>query len=291
MKIQPLNFDEAPPQPLPRCSCVAAKPIAKSRFKRLLERPFSSVLKAPSPEKHTNNCNRDFADEFEPSTVCLTKMVHNFIEGNNEKQQQKCGINRCSNCFKGNCSESSDDDEDSYKSSVTDACDVLKSLVPCSSVSERNLLADISRLVERNKTCKLKDGICKKNISDGLIALGYNASICKSKCGKPPISPPEHEYIDVMIDGERLIAETDFRSEFEIARSTKAFKQVLQMLPVVFVGKVDRLEKIIDTVSSAIKQTLMKKGMSFPPWRKACYMKAKWLPPFTRLNPSPFPFM
>lgn len=90
--------------------------------------------------------------------------------------------------------------------------------------------------------------------------------------------------MDVIIEGKRLIIDVDFRSEFEIARSTKAYRSVLQMLPVIFVGKEGRLEKIIDIVSEAAKQSLKKKGLYFPPWRKAEYVKSKWLSPPIRSN-------
>ncbi|KAM2593142.1 hypothetical protein TB1_042336 [Malus domestica] len=89
--------------------------------------------------------------EFESSSVCL-KMVQNFIEESNEKQPPpKCGRNRC-NCFHGNSNDSSDDELDifgggfgdsiSSGSFSCDASDIRKSLIPCVSVSERNLLAD-----------------------------------------------------------------------------------------------------------------------------------------------------
>lgn len=93
-------------------------------------------------------------------------------------------------------------------------------------------------------------------------------------------------------DDERLIVDIDFRSEFEIARSTKTYNAILQTLPVIFVGKADRLQKIICLVSEAAKQSLRKKGMPFPPWRKADYVKSKWLSPYTRtppVTPSPSP--
>ncbi|KAI4304027.1 hypothetical protein MLD38_039591 [Melastoma candidum] len=78
----------------------------------------------------------------------------------------------------------------------------------------------------------------------------------------------------------------DFRSEFEIARSTSTYKAVLQSLPFVFVGKADRLGQIVAIVSEAARQSLKKKGMHFPPWRKAEYMKAKWLSPYARTTQS-----
>lgn len=61
--------------------------------------------------------------------------------------------------------------------------------MPCVSISERNLLADTAKIVEKNKICKRKDDICRKIVSDGLLALGYDASICKSRWDKSPSYP------------------------------------------------------------------------------------------------------
>lgn len=292
MKIQPIDSHslEEPTRFEP------AKPVAKSRLKRLFERQFlrnsSPAEKVEEPvyvNKEVSN-GGSAAAEFEPSSVCLAKMVQNFIEENNEKQSGgaiKCGRNRC-NCFNGTCNESSEDELDSYYgdsnlASSAEACEILKSLVPCASVSERNLLADTAKIVEKNKICKRKDDVCRKIVTDGLLALGYDASICKSRWDKTPSYPTgEYEYIDVVIQGERLIVDIDFRSEFEIARSTKTYKSILQILPYIFVGKADRLQKIIAIASEAAKQSLKKKGMHVPPWRKAEYIKAKWLSPHAR---------
>jgi len=62
-------------------------------------------------------------------------------------------------------------------------------LVPCASVCERNLLADTAKIVEKNKICKRKDEFCRKVVTDGLSALGYDASICKSHWEKSPSYP------------------------------------------------------------------------------------------------------
>ncbi|KAJ7977322.1 Protein of unknown function (DUF506) [Quillaja saponaria] len=277
------------------------KPMIKSRLKRLFERQFSSVLKNSAAEKigveepHFSKDSVIGSAEFEPSSVCLAKMVQNFIEGNNEKQSAaiRCGRKRC-NCFNRNCNDDSEDELDSFGSfgdssypSTGEACEILKSLVPCASVRERNLLADTAKIVEKNKISKHKEDICRKIVTDGLLALGYDASICKSRWEKSPSYPAgEYEYIDVIIEEERIIIDIDFRSEFEIARSTKSYQAILQILPYIFVGRSDRLLSIIAIVSEAAKQSLKKKGMHIPPWRKAEYVKAKWLSPYTRTTPT-----
>ncbi|CAI9775927.1 unnamed protein product [Fraxinus pennsylvanica] len=272
-------------------------PVFKSRLKRLFDRPF----RISSTEKPTAGGEKDGeadapAPDFEPSSVWLDKMVQNFIEDTNEKQSAaaaaaaKCGRNRC-NCFNGNNNGSSDDEFDSFfdstpNSSFNDTSDTLKSLVPCASVVERNLLADVSKIVEKNKTCKRKDDL-RKIVTDGLLALGYNASICKSKWEKSSSIPAgEYEYIDVIEEGERLIIDIDLRSEFEIARSTSNYKVILQSLPNIFVGKPDRLLQIVSIVSDAALQSLKKKDMYIAPWRRTEYMKSKWFSPYTRIRQS-----
>ncbi|KAK8555430.1 hypothetical protein V6N13_045961 [Hibiscus sabdariffa] len=306
MKIQPIDFNTLEEAAPPRSEAVKP-PTSKSRFKRLFERPFPSVLRSSSTEKigiaaatvDELPFSKECATEFEPSSVCLAKMVQNFIEENNEKQQScavRCsGRNRC-NCFSNrSCSDSSDDEMDGFfgdsnLTSFAEASEILKSLVSPMSVNEKNLLADTAKIMEKNRNCKNKDEFCRKIVTDGLLTLGYDASICKSLWERSPSFPAgEYDYIDVIIEGERLLIDIDFRSEFELARSTKTYKSILQMLPFIFVGKADRLQKIIAIVSEAVKQCLKKKGMHIPPWRKAEYIKAKWLSPYNRITPSQTP--
>ncbi|XP_010923500.1 uncharacterized protein [Elaeis guineensis] len=278
MKIQPIG-------PKGAVRTDPAKPAGKSRLKRLFERQFPSVLRISSAEKVSvagvgdgKDRERDDGDMVDPSSLCLDRMVLSFIEEGNEKPPRS----RC-NCFNGNCDDSSDDESDiragDAPAASGDAVEILKGLVPCASVAERNLLADASRILEKNKN---KDD-CRRIVTDGLQSLGYDASICKSRWEKTPSFPAgEYEYVDVIVAGERLLVDVDFRSEFEIARSTKTYRAVLQSLPSIFVGKPDRLQQIVAVVSEAARQSMKKKGLSFPPWRKPEYMKAKWLSPYQR---------
>lgn len=56
------------------------------------------------------------------------------------------------------------------------------------SLVERNLLADASSVVEKNKNCKRKDEQMKA-VANGLRLLGYDASISKSRWEKTPSFP------------------------------------------------------------------------------------------------------
>ncbi|KAH8500280.1 hypothetical protein H0E87_015505 [Populus deltoides] len=291
MKIQPIDIDSQAP-----VRAEPAKPVLKSRLKRLFDRQLPSVLRISSVDKPPSSFEAQYGanskdEQFEPSSVCLAKMVQSYMEESNDKPFR--GRHRC-NCFNGNGNDSSDDEFDVFGNGFGesmgtapsgDACDFLKSLIPCASVAERNLLADTAMILEKNKNHKQKDDFLRKIVADGLTSLGYHSSICKSKWDKSPSFPAgEYEYVDVIIEEDRLIIDIDFKSEFEIARSTGAYKAILQSLPYIFVGKSDRLGQIVSVVSEAAKQSLKKKGMHFPPWRKAEYMRAKWLSPYTRLN-------
>ncbi|GFZ14165.1 hypothetical protein Acr_24g0003550 [Actinidia rufa] len=296
MKIQPLDsqvYRES-------IRNDSTKPVLKARLKRLFDRQFPSVLRISSTEKPLvagePTYGNDVGAEFEPSSVCLGKMVQNFIEENEKQSAAKCGRNRC-NCFNGNSNDSSDDEFD-MSSVFGDSnaapssgyfLDMLKSLIPCASVAERNLLADTSKIVEKNKICKRKDDL-RTIVTDGLLLLGYDASICKSRWEKSPSYPAgEYEYIDVIVEGERALIDVDFISEFEIARPTGGYKAILQSLPHIFVGGVDRLHQIVSILSEAAKQSLKKKGMHIPPWRKAEYMRAKWLSSHARTTTTTAP--
>lgn len=146
MKIQPIDIDSETLR-----IDTAAKPVMKSRLRRLFDRQFPSVLKISSTEKPPagSDFNKDVgggaiaaAAEFEPTSVCLAKMVQNFIEETNEKQHPtKCGRNRC-NCFHGNNNDSSDDELDFFGGESTtggsfggDASDILKVLTDAASTA------------------------------------------------------------------------------------------------------------------------------------------------------------
>lgn len=92
----------------------------------------------------------------------------------------------------------------------------------------------------------------------------------------------DYEYIDVMMKSSeseqlRVIVDTDFRSQFEVARPTEAYKELSSFLPCIFVGTEHRLHTIISLLCAAAKQSLKESGLHVPPWRKASYMQSKWL--------------
>ena len=141
MKVQPIDIDSRAQNETAPVRVEPVKPVFKSRFKRLFDRPFPS-LRVATAEKpsigETQFNNKDGGIEFEPTSVCLAKMVQNYIEDSqNDKQPPsqpspaKCDRKRC-NCFNGNRNDRSDDEFDVCVESINggvlsvDACDTLK---------------------------------------------------------------------------------------------------------------------------------------------------------------------
>lgn len=136
--------------------------------------------------------------------------------------------------------------------------------------------------------------VCKKTMDKGcrsclmkqicvrLQNAGYNGAICKSKWkSSPEIPSGEHTFLDVVDNSNskkevRVIIELNFRAEFEMARASEEYNQLIRKLPEVFVAKTERLSSLIKVLCSAAKKCMKDKKMHLGPWRKQRYMQAKW---------------
>ncbi|KAL5218736.1 hypothetical protein ABZP36_019420 [Zizania latifolia] len=266
---------------------------AKSRLKRLFER---QLLRVSPAERLPPAAGGGEKDESEPSSVCLDGMVRSFLEDGGGGERPAAA--RCCNCFHGG--EASDDDDEGLfaaeAAATSDVAETIKGLVHCASLRERNLLADVSMLVERHRAAGARKRDLLRLVAASLRAAGHDATVCLSRWDKSSSHPKgEHAYIDVLLpagsdraERERILVDVEFRSEFEVARPTKAYRAVLQRLPSVFVGREDRLRLLVAAAADAARASLKKRGLHLPPWRKLEYMRAKWLSPFEReVPPSP----
>ncbi|PKI78073.1 hypothetical protein CRG98_001523 [Punica granatum] len=94
---------------------------------------------------------------------------------------------------------------------------VVRRCLRCSEGEER-------RCGSGRESLKRKDDL-RKIVTDSLSSLDYDSSICKSKWDKSSSFPAgKYEYIDVIVQGERLLIDVNFRSKFEIARSMGAYR-------------------------------------------------------------------
>ncbi|KAM0948286.1 hypothetical protein DsansV1_C07g0076691 [Dioscorea sansibarensis] len=155
---------------------------------------------------------------------------------------------------------------------------------------ESNLSSTVhSLLLSMNETDLhyAKEGQCNAScIRQFLVKLlrlsGYDAAVCISKWqGSGKVPGGDHEYIDVIVDGniggsDRLIVDIDFRSHFEIARAVESYDAILASLPVVYVGSQARLEQFLQVMVEAAKSSLKQNSMPLPPWRSLAYLQSKW---------------
>ncbi|KAA0068089.1 uncharacterized protein E6C27_scaffold238G00420 [Cucumis melo var. makuwa] len=120
-----------------------------------------------------------------------------------------------------------------------------------------------------------------------LRELHYNAAICKTKWGSSRgVAAGDYEFVDVVNGNIRYLIDTNFRAQFEIARATVQYKELLKSLPLIFIGTVEELKKMVRIMCDAAKVSLNHRNLSVPPWRKGIYMKNKWLGPYRRtINP------
>eukprot|EP00249_Psilotum_nudum_P009581 c22021_g3_i1 orf=351-1595(+) len=232
----------------------------------------------------------------EPSSICLAAMVHEFMENGISIGQK--GRSRCK-CLNGACTRDSSPGTDNgdFKSSFwVEVLQILQESVPCVSSEERHLLEVVTRIVDltakediyKDRSTDCTNCYQKRAVMKQLRNVGYNAAICKSRWDHSRGYPAgDYEYIDILIEEatgkwKRLVVDIDFQVQFEIARPTSHYLSVLQVLPSIFVGEPDKLQKILNLMSEAAKQSLAVKGLHLPPWRTPDYMRAKWFSSYER---------
>ncbi|KAL6209277.1 hypothetical protein ACLB2K_020219 [Fragaria x ananassa] len=139
-------------------------------------------------------------------------------------------------------------------------------------------LRDIGSMIDQPKNLKNKWVVMKLKVD------GYEGSLCKTSwVSSIKLPKDDYEYVDVMMKDNnsikvaRLIVDMDFKSQFEVARPTPSYKELKDILPDIFVGSEEKLDKVISLVCRAANKSLKKMGLHVPPWRKATYMQSKWL--------------
>ncbi|KAI5066531.1 hypothetical protein GOP47_0019155 [Adiantum capillus-veneris] len=210
----------------------------------------------------------------------LAAMVHDFLENGS---------------FGSDFPESSDGENGLPNGpKLLEALQALKYIAsPC----EKELLTVLTKL---SLSIKEIDLVCQKPATDckggcirrllvkHLRLSGYDAAVCSAKwtnSGKVPGG--EYEYIDVAFESnggaaDRLIVDTDFQSQFAIARPTHSYATAMKFLPVIFAGSSEKLEQVLQAMAEAAKLSLSQNAMPLPPWRTLDYMKAKWMSPYER---------
>ncbi|KAL5097469.1 hypothetical protein RYX36_001796 [Vicia faba] len=123
----------------------------------------------------------------------------------------------------------------------------------------------------------------KRWLMTQLRERGFDAGLCKTKWEtKGKLTAGDYEYIDVNLSGKRYIIEVSLASEFEIARPTNQYSSLLEIFPMIFVGKVEEFKRVVRLMCSAIKGSMKRMDLHVAPWRRNLYMQTRWFSSYKR---------
>ncbi|KAK4268218.1 hypothetical protein QN277_024904 [Acacia crassicarpa] len=223
-------------------------------------------------------------DVHEEDALCLSELVRDFLAQDNQTEER-----------------SLENDSDSERFDSASECgDLVEATLSLRRVRNnvdpyrKQLLWHVSEAVEIFSLLRRNVTDLRQNVVAFLLEKGHNAAICKTKWDYSGggVIPGNHEFIDVVRGGSsiwqnRYLVEVDFRSQFEIARPTKRYEEILSSLPRIFVGGGDELKRTVRVVCDVAKQCFECTGRSVPPWRKTRFMQNKWLAPYRRIIQVP----
>ncbi|KAJ0097565.1 hypothetical protein Patl1_27859 [Pistacia atlantica] len=202
---------------------------------------------------------------FESEEEKLFQMVHDFMESSESPSSSSSSSPLASSSSNINISTSL----------------ALQEILTSVTESESEVLECVLKHTEKSSGNLMKKWLVLKLKMDG-----FNASLCQTSCVTSLGFPAgDYEYIEIMLPenkentntNNRLIVDTDFKSQFELARPTQTYKELTEKIPSIFVGNEEKLNKIISLLCSAAKQSLKERGLHIPPWRTRSYMHSKWL--------------
>ncbi|KAF1002139.1 uncharacterized protein LOC141702247 [Apium graveolens] len=226
---------------------------AAVRFKRVAE-AFDIAAKERSPVPESFTDLSDLVDSFIDGEE-INKNECALLDVNSDENEGGDYWGNCADLLRGFLHRKCDEEDDHVKLQIQEQVELA-----CRGVGADRSSPEL-----------------KRRLMIILRQSGSDAGLCKSKWGKTAqLQPGEYEYIDVNVAGKRYIVEVSIASEFELGRSTNGYASLLQILPPIFVGKVEMLEQIVRLMCRAIKKCMKKHEMHVPPWRRHAYMQAKW---------------
>ncbi|KAK2979019.1 hypothetical protein RJ640_013653 [Escallonia rubra] len=173
----------------------------------------------------------------------------------------------------------------------SEAKEVLMSLVGGGEAEEEGEDGRVKRMVcaevEKAWRSLLDEGAAaegyKRRVMTSLRQRGFDAGLCKSRWEKTASCPAgDYEYVDIIASETRYIVEVSLVTEFTIARPTKNYRSLLQSFPQVLVCKESELKQAVRVMCFAMRESLKKRDMHVPPWRRNGYMQSKWFGSYKR---------
>ncbi|CAM0944495.1 unnamed protein product [Alopecurus aequalis] len=129
----------------------------------------------------------------------------------------------------------------------------------------------------------------RKRVAERLRARGFDAGVCRSSWERSSGSPAgSHEYVDVVLSlgllTSRYMVEVNVAAEFETARPSAEYQELLLALPPVLVARPETFKEVAAVMCAAAAESIRGAGMHVPPWRRARYVQAKWSGKYKRVT-------
>ena len=232
---------------------------------------FRQLSYGSSGSEHSSDGDGDGEDN---DSLCLSELVHDFLEDNERES-------------------SSNELESDRLDPVIDYTEMLQDIlreIDRDNVDpyKKLLVTHVSEAAVEFAIIRSNVSVFRRNVMTFLREQGHNAAICKTKWDSSGgVTAGDHEFIDVVQSSSspwqnRYFIELDFPGQFEIARATSQYSEILCLLPEIFVGTADELKRTVRGMCDVVKKCLRSRGLSVPPWRKNRYMQKKWLAPYRR---------
>ncbi|XP_058767211.1 uncharacterized protein LOC131640854 [Vicia villosa] len=207
-----------------------------------------------------------YSDDNDP--ISLSALVHGFLEEHTNNKE-----NSVTNEFEADRVDSNND------SLLKRLNDVFSNNADHYRIKLLEHVSEAIDLIAFSKERNLSN--FRQSVAAFLREKGHDAAVCVTTWNAydGAITAGSYEFIDVVQTGfitRRYFVDLEFRAQFEIARPTRRFSEVLSSVPGVFVGGETELRRIITILCDAAKRCFMSRELSIPPWRKTRFMKNKW---------------
>ncbi|KAL4588946.1 hypothetical protein LXL04_001846 [Taraxacum kok-saghyz] len=245
---------------------------------------FKRITAAFDDDARARLCQSSGSEHSENSVTDLSDLVDSFFEAESGDHRGKsCGENK----GRDRCEETEyDREEESFYGTDSETKEMLVDLIGGGTDGEDDRAKRVIRYevetICRNLIVSSSEGF-KRNLMTLLRQRGFDAGLCKTRWEKTGRHPAgEYEYIDVLISSNRYIVEVSLGSEFTIARPTKTYQSLLEIIPIISVIKPNELKKMIRLMCNAMRASLKTRDMLISPWRKNGYMQSKWFGSYKR---------
>ncbi|KAE8686667.1 Detected protein of unknown function [Hibiscus syriacus] len=248
------------------------------RFNFKIAAAFDEAARAVSLVRH---CESSGSDHSLEDLSDLSDLVNSFLESDCAFESDEHGGNKKTVQEKDKENDGSSDSEGYW----SDTKDTLKRLLVKDEDDDKEklkILEQVAEFARRNVLDMFSEGY-KRRLMSGLRDNGFDAGLCKSrweKFGRHPAG--RYEYVDVNVNGTRYIIEVNLAGEFEIARPTTSYASLIEVFPMIFVEKPEKLKKIVRLMCKATRKSMKDRDMKMPPWRQHAYMHAKWFASYKR---------